>query len=297
MALQIKTFQEKDKDALQGLMCLVDGEDDFIFILESPGLKCAYTAFWEDRLVGSIIAWTSSIHSNCIYFHMVVNPLYQTLPVREKLLDKLEESEYQLPLQTSLWETTIGMKEFLESKGFQVIRHTYMPRLLVRQCEELEVPPIRNGNIRSLSEIIADDELLNKLILLTKWNYEQTHLANPIAKLTISKWKQLMLADDCDLEGSYLLVDPMGKDILAYSFIHVSDDRDTLELGWCGSSVEADISLIPQLVLHQIQYAIKRGYELLEGEFDTTSKYAMQVLRTIPFPPCPVLVTYQKGLE
>lgn len=294
MTLQIKTFQEKDKEALQGLMCLVGGEDDVISILESTGLQCAYTAFWEDRLVGSIIAWKSSMHPNCIYFHMVVNPLYQSLPVQEKLFDKVDSLETRLPLQTSLWETTIGTTEFLESKDFQVLRKTYMPQLSVRECSSLTAPIITHGKLNRLREITSDENLLNKLVQLVKYNYEQTHLGNPITELSISNWKQLILADDCDLEGSYVLVDPAGTEILAYSFIHSSGNRDTLELGWCGSLEEDSISLIPQLVLHQIQYAREHGYEFLEGEFDTTSQYAMQVLRTIPFPPCPAWVTYQK---
>lgn len=294
MGLQIKKFQAEDKDALQGLMCLVYREDEFISILEDTGLQCAYTAFWEDRLVGSIIAWTRSIHSNGIYFHLVVNPLYQNLPVQEKLFDKLVELETHFPLQTSLWETTIGTTEFLESKGFQVLRKTYMPQLTVRDCTGLTAPAIKHGKLNTLREITSDDNLLNKLIQLAKSNYEQTHLGNPIRELSFSKWKQLILADDCDLEGSYVLVDPIRTDILAYSFIHVSDDKETLELGWCGSSEGGNISLIPQLILHQIQYASEHGYDFLEGEFDTTSKYAMQVLRTIPFAPCPAWVTYRK---
>lgn len=33
---------------------------------------------------------------------------------------------------------------------------------------------------------------------------------------------------------------------------------------------------------------------ILEGEFDTTSKFAMEVLRTIPFPLSAAWVTFQK---
>lgn len=41
-------------------------------------------------------------------------------------------------------------------------------------------------------------------------------------------------------------------------------------------------------------YANKHGYSFIQGEFDSTSIYAMEILKSVPFNPCATWITYQK---
>ncbi len=57
--------------------------------------------------------------------------------VEEKLLGKIESLEtIDLPLQTSIWETSVNIKELYDKNGFKEIRRTYMPTLQVYDLKE-----------------------------------------------------------------------------------------------------------------------------------------------------------------
>lgn len=106
----------------------------------------------------------------------------------------------------------------------------------------------------------------------------------------------MILADDVLLDGSYLIIDEEYQ-IVAYSFLHTSEKDNTVELGWCGTHTIDDLSLLKLLVFEQFMYANKHGYSFIQGEFDSTSIYAMEILKSFPFNPCPTWITYQKKLE
>lgn len=44
-------------------------------------------------------------------------------------------------------------------------------------------------------------------------------------------------------------------------------------------------------------YVNKHGYSFIQGEFDSTSIYAMEILKSVPFNPCATWITYQKKSE
>lgn len=106
----------------------------------------------------------------------------------------------------------------------------------------------------------------------------------------------MILADDVLLDGSFLIIDEEHQ-IMAYSFLHTSEKDNTVELGWCGTHTIDDLSLLKLLVFEQFMYANKHGYSFIQGEFDSTSIYAMEILKSVPFNPCPTWITYQKKRE
>lgn len=103
----------------------------------------------------------------------------------------------------------------------------------------------------------------------------------------------MILADDVLLDGSFLIIDEAHQ-IMAYSFLHTSEKDNTIELGWCGTHTIDDLSLLKLLVFKQAMYANKHGYSFIQGEFDSTSIYALEILKSFPFNPCPTWITYQK---
>src|SRR5699024_2794068 len=94
--------------------------------------------------------------------------------------------------------------------------------------------------------------------------------------------------------GSYVLLDDESNEILAYTFLHESESKDTYELGWCGSSSQRNKQLITHLVFEQIRFAAKQNVKTLIGEFDTTDHFAMEVFRSFPFKTTPTWITFMK---
>ncbi|WP_391122214.1 hypothetical protein [Psychrobacillus sp. L3] len=261
-------------------------EDYFLLgILKSTKLVFKHTAYIEGKLVGVIMAWKNDFHPYCTYFRLLANPLYSSWNIESKLIAKL--GKQNLPLQTSIWETATNLKQFYESNGFKEIRRTYMPVLKV-DAVDLEI--VDDCSIKTLKEILLNPTLKIKLLHFVRKTYEETHLDNPVAEKSLEEWEQL-LVDDVIVDGSFIYLDKLEQNIKAYSFLHESDQPYTLELGWCGS---VKFDFLQSLLLKQLHYAKEHNVEFLQGEFDTTSPYAMFSLGALPFEPCPTWITYQK---
>lgn len=295
MQIIIKKYEKIDEEQFSQLLHLCFEEDYLLNVVYSSKLKFAYSAFFENKLIGIVIAWTSSFHPYCTYFRILSNPLYKRLSIEEKLISNVENLEtINFPLQTSVWETSTNLRVVYEKNGFNEIRRTYMPKLKVTDLKD-DIPHNNDKHvIKTLEEVISNEVLFEKLTLVVQRNYEKTHVVNPVVEKGLEEWKKMILADDVVLNGSYICLDIDEEDIIAYSFLHESDREDTLELGWCGTSENQNKALIPQLTFQQIKYAINHEIQFIMGEFDTTDNYAMEVLSTLPFAPCPTWITYSK---
>ena len=84
------------------------------------------------------------------------------------------------------------------------------------------------------------------------------------------------------------------NEIIGYSFLHTSEKANTVELGWCTHTTE-NLSLLKLLVFKQAMYASKHGYSFIQGEFDSMSIHAMEILKSFPFNPCATWITYQRS--
>ncbi|WP_342601123.1 hypothetical protein MHB48_09065 [Psychrobacillus sp. FSL H8-0483] len=295
MQIIIKKYERIDEEQFAQLLHLCFEEEYLLSVVYSSKLKFAYSAFFKNKLIGIVIAWTSSFHPYCTYFRILSNPLYKRLSIEEKLLSNIEKLEtINFPLQTSVWETSTNLRKVYEKNGFIEIRRTYMPKLKVTDVKGDSPHNSEKHVMKTLEEVISNEVLVEKLTLVVKRNYEKTHVVNPVVEKGLEEWKEMILADDVVPNGSYIYLDIDEEDIIAYSFLHESDREDALELGWCGTSESQNKELIPQLTFQQIKYAIKHDIQFIVGEFDTTDKYAMEVLSTLPFAPCPTWITYQK---
>lgn len=292
----IRKYENKDGDHLKQLLTLYTDEADYLVsILNGPNLKYAFTAFYGGKLIGTIIAWNSNFHPNCIYFRMILLPNDKGLYLEEKLLGKLVEEENEgLPLQTSIWETAGRLKNFYQQTDLKIIRKTYMPTLTVSKVNPLKRPAPDGYCIKTLDDLLEYPKLVRELTKLVKRTYEQTHLANPVAEMELEEWRKLIFADDTIMAGSFICLDVKQQEILAYTFLHEGEAEDTLELGWCGAKSMQYMALIPQLFRNQIAYANNNVISFIQGEFDTTDPYSMEVLKTFPFSPCTAWITYQR---
>lgn len=225
---------------------------------------------------------------------MYTNPFYSEVHIEQFLLNEIQKREnFKLPLQTSIWGTSAHLKAYYEEHNFMEIRRTYMPILEVRKIIAIDTKLHSNYDVQSLSIILSNNSSFEKLAHLVKTNYEDTHLANPVASYPLETWKEQILTDDVLLDGSFVMIDEENK-IIAYSFLHTSEKDNTVELGWCGTHTTENLSLLKLLVFKQAMYTSKHGYSFIQGEFDSTSIYAMEILKSFPFNPCATWITYQK---
>lgn len=295
----MREYIKQDKDKLKTIAESYFDEDG-IEIIEQNNTVFVRTALYEQQVVGTVFAWESAFHSNCLYFRIFVAPSFQGEDIEKALLEVItEHAQHQnndlLPLQTSIWETSVRLKKLYETNGFEELRRTYMPILQVKDaliCTSFTL----DHNIQTIAEVSQDKELTNKLVELVQRNYTKTHIDNPVSEnIGQDVWEKLVFAEDLLVKGSYVYLE--GGEILAYSFLHESDDENTFELGWCGASCDKNQEVIQTLVQRQVSYTKGQGVTNLLGEFDTTDEAAMSVLASFPFAPCPTWVTYSLKLQ
>lgn len=296
MSILIKEYNVHVELQLKKLLSLCKDEEDLISIVKSPACKFTYIACIESELVGVVVGWESTFHPHCMYFRIISHPLYEKDGVNETLLKKIESLKSVVkPLQTSIWHHTEKLNDLYEAAGFELIRKTYLPTLVVSSVEINKYTLRENDfELQTLAEIREDEVLIKQLAKLVRSNYEAAHRVNPVVAASLDKWKKLIFTDDTIVEGSYLYVDQVKKEIIAYSFLHESDDQDTYELDWCGCANDALKKWLPQLVEQQVTYARQKGVQTINAEFDTTDDYAMEVLKSFPFSFDSTWMTYRK---
>ncbi|KAA0748214.1 GNAT family acetyltransferase [Bacillus sp. AY1-10] len=292
--LVIEKYSKNNELQVKQLIDLYNEESYLFHLLRDNKTKCAYVAYYKKDVVGIFFTWGSNFHPYCTYFRIYTNPFYSELHIEQYLLDEIQKREnFKLPLQTAIWETSAHLKDYYEQNNFMEIRRTYMPILDVQKILPIKATLHSNYRVQTLSTILSNNNFFEKLAHLVKTNYEYTHLANPVASFSLETWQEMILADNVLLDESLLIINEEHQ-IKAYSFLHTSEKDNTVELGWCGTHTIDDLSLLKLLVFEQFMYANKHGYSFIQGEFDSTSIYAMEILKSFPFNPCPTWITYQK---
>ncbi|WP_042149531.1 hypothetical protein [Paucisalibacillus sp. EB02] len=285
----IKKYTIADKEKLKKLISIIDEDKDAIYIAEKANCICAFTSYHQTEMIGFLVSWKSSFHPFCTYFDVIHHPNHTTCigELMEKLEENLKEEDY--PLQTGVHENSF-LDNYYREKNFDLIRKTYLPTIHLPYQGITSREPT-NFEIRTLEDILPGQ--MEQLVRLVKRIYEETHLVNPVAEFELDRWKGLIFAEDLIRQGSYVLVDKK-EEIISYSLLHASESNGTVEFGWKGTRDRSEIETINLLVSSQIEYGKRKGYKKLEGEFDTTDPYALEVLNHFGFPKSPVWITYQK---
>jgi len=274
-------------------------DDDFTYqyFLRGVHIKnniCTYEAYENGMVVGLITAWKSEFHPSCTYFAMVTKP-HIGIEIESVLIEALFNfKDIELPLQTSIWESSYGQKTFYEEVGFLEVRRTYMPLLRISKIDFEQVFPGFNGEdicIQDLSSIDNHKELKLNLINLVRENYEKAHTVNPVGVLSFQKWEELIFNEDTIKSGSFIIL--KDNEVLAYSLLHYSDMPNQFEFGWRGTKENTDVRLMLILTASQINFAIENGVKHIEAEVDTTDYFSLEMLKFFPFSPAPTLLTVQ----
>ncbi|WJY28299.1 hypothetical protein [Sporosarcina trichiuri] len=293
--MDIKPFSTNDAPHAEQLFSMSFEEDHLLELLKRHRYDFAYSAFSSEKLAAVMFGWRSRFHPNCTYFKAVSNPLIADEQLFECLLAEVEQQEkFRYPLQTTIWETAAALKSVYEKNGFFEIRRTSMPALsLGNDLLEFPLNTEHDGQvIQCISDLAKEGR--DQLVSLVKRIYEETHEVNPPADQSTDEWEPLVFAEDMIPEGSFVSTDRKTGQVIAYSFLHESGKDGVHELGWCGCNKKTELAVLPKLVQQQLHYSVSQQIHTIEGEFDTTDPYAMEILKRFPFMPCPALITYQK---
>ncbi|OXL81737.1 hypothetical protein BCV73_00615 [Paenibacillus sp. SSG-1] len=290
-----------DKELIKKFISSFLGEDQYSVQYFMRGLNSqfnlfTYEAIVDGSIVGLVTAWHNKFHPYCTYLSTVVNPLHQQ-QVETILLQHVESFEgIKFPLQTSIWETSLRLKDFYENKGFVEIRRTYTPKL---KTSSIPIHDLNNffiskdsPTVISIKEILHDEKFKERLIILIRDNYQKTHKVNPLGIHDVDYWRNMVFAEDLILDASYVVL--KRNEVQAFALLHYSDAPNEVEFGWRGTTEDSDIHLILWLTAYQIDFARDHGYEYIAGEIDTTDPYSLEILKAFPFSPSPALITYQK---
>ena len=275
-------------------------DDDFTYSYFLRGMHkknniCTYEAYENEILVGLITAWKSEFHPYCTYFALVTKP-HIGFEIESALIEALYNFKaIELPLQTSIWESSYRLKTFYEKVDFLEVRRTYMPLLRISKIDLHEVFPDFNSQdicIQDLNSIGNHEELKLKLINLVRENYEKAHIVNPVGVHSFQKWEELIFHEDTILSGSFIIL--KDNEIQAYSLLHHSNTPNHFEFGWRGTKENTDVRLMLILTAFQINFAYENGVKYMEAEVDTTDYFSIEMLKFFPFSPAPSLITFQK---
>ncbi|GAA0337801.1 hypothetical protein GCM10008967_30080 [Bacillus carboniphilus] len=269
--------------------------------LDSSQQVSLVTAYKLNVLVGAVTAWRTRFHPNCTYFSMAALPFIQNENIYKVFLQRIQNAhDVKFPLQTSLWETSHGLKLFLEKSGFRLIRKTVTPLLDISNVDPvdqflLDIQVIHHQySVMTLREAYTNHDLIDQFIALVKATYEKTHTANPLGVHDRKQWEKLVFSSDTLLDGSFIAI--KDNEVVAFALLHHPTREHKLELGWRGAKLREEASqLVILLTNYQIKYARKNRFFRLEAEIDDTDEYAMEMLKYFPFAPAPAWLTYQKG--
>ncbi|WP_407140461.1 hypothetical protein [Marinilactibacillus psychrotolerans] len=180
----------------------------------------------------------------------------------------------------------------LESNGYDLIRMTYEPTLIVEDCLT-HITELSHPTALTYKEALSNPSLKIELLDLLKRNYINTHQVNPAANLTLSEWESLLLDGQPDWELS--LVGLTNGSVSSYITIF-SSDQASIEIGWMGLEEQkpASYSELKQLFKKQLELFRSKGVNTIEPEIDTTDYYACELFSFINVTELESFNTYRK---
>ena len=240
------------------------------WILEGKRYKELFVAIKERVIFGFGISWTNEFHPTEKYIR-----LYSLEPIAELLERLVENINPHNKIVLSCWEGEVERIELVEEYGFTLFRKTYMENFqinyLLAKLQHVQTQQV----LKSLHEIISDPVLEEAFFTFLKNNYEQTHLHNEVQDYSWQQWKVQLLADQPDLELSYVLV--QNENIEAYIMLHPGEAQH-YEIGWVG---QRKTNYLQGILKQQLLKLQARGIETVACEVDTTDDYAMQLFAFI----------------
>lgn len=308
--MNVRPYTPDDASCLETLLRQIWGNDEW---------TCGYYRFGSDsppdsprffrtvvseeggRPVGFGSAWTNPFHPHALYVSVNVHPAFRGRGFGTHLLEALTSlNTRRLPLQGCLWETSGDGVRFLKRNGFVEIRRTWNPILHVADVDidalhRFEDCCTQHGyTIVSLASLAQSIDHEAKMAALLAEVYTRTHCSNPPRRMEIQGWVDLLRSDPPTQEATFLAL--QGTQCVGMSAAY-REDPDRLALAWAGVTEEHlqhEREMVLALTLHQVSYAVGQGVTELQGEFDSTNRWAIMQMSAFPFLPAPCWMTFQR---
>lgn len=288
MDIQVKLTEKIEINTIQHLL-----NNEMLGRICNKRYEKLFIAYEQSNIVGIGVVWLNNMHPYAQYAAIFSDDNGQANIIEDSLFEEMKRSkgEYERIIY-SFWHTDERMLKFTQRQSLQLLRQTFMPKLkiieIIRELEE--IPELRLDQIYTLREILNEPPLKQDFLHFLKATYEETHLVNPSAKLTIAEWEQLLTDEEPLVEESLVHVQVLdGKNVVkAYILLH---HLDVFEIGWIAGQ---DDWLLKSMLKQQLLLLHKKSASNIELEIDTTDKYAMELFNFINVEslPCKTWLTY-----
>ncbi|WP_278952785.1 hypothetical protein [Lactobacillus apis] len=239
--------------------------------------------------------WKKEFHPYSLSFAAYLSPDFSAAELERVYLQivadltKKAQQENCQALITYDYAPQLLFNFLAQDDGFNLIRKTVEPKMSLQSAME-GLTPIKKSNLKAITlrQVQLDSEMREKIAQISFRDYQRNHLANPVAKIPLAEWDNMVFADQ--LEDAPLALVSMNQ-IEAYCF-SFEDNPKELTLGWMGAG---DLSRLMELQQILLLWANK-NFQVLAGEFDSTDQLSMKTYQQYAFELCPVYETYLKRL-
>lgn len=247
---------------------------DVLLSMQSKMNKGIYSLKLENELLLVATIHNSTWHPNVLYVRLAYdfNQMDETL--LSFMIDFLKR-EFKKPLYFLIDQRFVGLEKLLLANGFRFIRKTEVINVHPGKCELAEI----SLEIKRVTEMMYETELMSSLVELSKAVYEETHLANPVAELPFSSWQNAIM-DDLIGDSSYVVID--GNRVTAFSFMYHGEEL-SWELGWIGVESGSDLLQLNSLLARQLRDAIDHRILHIEKEVDSTCPYSLHIAKSLSY--------------
>ena len=247
-----------------------------IFSLQTTGeiqvVACAYESTW---------------HPMCTYIQVAYDFTSNNKAALHELLAYLQ-THVKRPLMFKIDGRFDELSDLLIESNYKMIRQTDICTIDL-QIVHVEGKMLPN-NVFTLHDLRKTPYLHDQFISLCKDVYTNIHLDNPVADLSITAWKNMIMANVLEEISSVLVVD---GEVRAFSLMYEGDTQESWELGWNGVTSEEAPSILKNMLEHQIQIGQRHGIHSIEKENDSTDPFSQYVLKGIPHQTIKTLYSYK----
>ncbi len=288
MDIQVKLTEKIEINTIQHLL-----NKEMIGRICNKRYEKLLIAYEQSNIVGIGVVWLNNMHPYAQYAAIFSDDNGQANIIEDSLFEEMKRSKGKYKrIIYSFWHTDERMLKFTQRQSLPLLRQTFMPKLKILEIiKKLEgIPELPIDQAYTLREVLNEHPLKQDFLHLLKATYEETHLVNPSANLTIAEWEQLLTDEEPLVDESLVHIQVLyGKKVVtAYILLH---QLESLEMGWISGQEDR---LLKTMLKHQLLTLHKKGVSSIELEIDTTDQYAMKLFDFLKVEslPCEIWLTY-----
>ncbi|WP_125703348.1 hypothetical protein [Lacticaseibacillus daqingensis] len=237
-----------------------------------------------------VTVWRNALHPTLLHFDFgltAAGTTYAPAALADALISTVVTHAKATSFRGVILSTDRPLTPLLAallSRGLRRVRTTFMPTLMLAAGTLPEAALPAGMQLVSAATIRQTPALQAQLLTQTFAAYTAAHQVNPAAATAPSNWPSLMLRD---LVPDVPVALVHAQTLMAYCLVY-TNDATSVDFGYAwGQDAAALAHLAPQTLS-----ALAGSYQRLNGEFDDTDPFAMQIARYFPPVEGPELAAY-----